>query len=162
MRDPLATLLDEAGHVTPDGRDLLVDARGRDGNRIRALDAIEGGEPRGLLAPPRLACLARLPPDARRLAHICDETGRREVQARRWLDLGARLQVSNDGGHEPIGSEGGRRLACLGGSTVMEAAVAAEDSRASGKPTPSSGSASAARAAARASAATSPRAAACS
>jgi serine/threonine-protein kinase len=51
-----------------------------------------------------------LSPDGRWLAYQSDESGRFEVYVRAWPGLGAKVQVSQNGGSEPAWSRDGREL----------------------------------------------------
>ncbi|MGH7554725.1 MAG: TolB family protein, partial [Longimicrobiales bacterium] len=52
----------------------------------------------------------RISPDGKVLAYVSDETGRREVYVTPLPGPGARIQVSNDGGEEPMWSPLGNEL----------------------------------------------------
>ena len=51
-----------------------------------------------------------LSPDGRWLAYASDESGRNEVYLRAWPGMGNKLQVSQNGGGEPMWSRDGREL----------------------------------------------------
>ena len=54
--------------------------------------------------------MPRLSPDGKWLAYEANESGRYEVYVRPFPDAGSRVQVSNQGGTEPIWSRSGRAL----------------------------------------------------
>ena len=64
-----------------------------------------------------------LSPDGRWLAYSCDESGRREVYVQAFPDLGAKRQVSTDGGDEPVWSRDGKELFYRHGDDMMAVAV---------------------------------------
>ena len=53
---------------------------------------------------------ARLSPDMRWMAYESEESGRDEVYVQRFPSLGGKVQVSTDGGREPVWSRDGRGL----------------------------------------------------
>jgi serine/threonine-protein kinase len=51
-----------------------------------------------------------LSPDGRWLAYVSDESGRQEVYVRSFPGLGGRIQVSVNGGSEPVWTRSGREI----------------------------------------------------
>jgi eukaryotic-like serine/threonine-protein kinase len=68
----------------------------------------------------------RLSPNGRLVAYISDETGRFEVYVQSFPVPGARIQVSNHGGTDPVWSPDGRHLFYVAGSTLTVAGLSAE------------------------------------
>ncbi len=66
-----------------------------------------------------------LSPDGRWLAYQSDESGRGEVYVRSWPSLGAKVQVSQNGGSEPGWSRDGRELFYRAGGGAEPVLVAA-------------------------------------
>jgi Tol biopolymer transport system component len=75
-------------------------------------------------------------PEGELLAYISDRSGRFEVWVRSYPDLEAMrpIQVSNNGGIEPVWSRNGRELFYLEGGNVMAVSVDRERELRFGKP----------------------------
>ena len=69
--------------------------------------------------------MPRVSPDGRWIAFVTNESGRDEVVVQPFPGPGGRVQVSSDGGTEPLWSRDGKRLFYRGGGLVMAATVAA-------------------------------------
>jgi serine/threonine-protein kinase len=63
-------------------------------------------------------------PDGRQLAYLSDESGRLEVYVRPMPGPGARVQISTDGGSEPMWSPNGQEVFYRAGGKVMLARIA--------------------------------------
>ena len=70
---------------------------------------------------------ARLSPDGRWIAYESDESGRYEVYVQRFPALGSKVQLSADGGTQPVWSRDGRQLFYRGGGKIMNVSVSASD-----------------------------------
>jgi serine/threonine-protein kinase len=68
---------------------------------------------------------ARFSPDGRWLAYISDESGRYEIYVQPYPGPGAKLQISTDGGTEPVWNPRGRELFYRNGNKMMVVDVAA-------------------------------------
>jgi len=91
----------------PDGRAILS----AEGGDVALLAREAGGwTSRPLLAAPAAEECASVSPDGRWLAYASNETGRDEVYLQRFPGLGAKVQVSTDGGYSPVWSRDGREL----------------------------------------------------
>jgi serine/threonine-protein kinase len=108
----------------PDGSALLA-ARVREDHDVVVFrpGAPAGVEP--LLATPFWDLEPAVSPDGRLLAWASNETGRSEVYLRAFRDGSRRLQVSTDGGDQPVFSASGRELFYRSGERVMSAAIPA-------------------------------------
>jgi len=104
--------------VTRDGRFLVYEESGGVGAEdpkeqtydLWLLPLEPHGEPRGLLRTKANERLAHLSPDQRWMAYVSDETGRDEVWVRAFLGGTASVQVSQEGGTEPLWAPDGRTL----------------------------------------------------
>jgi Tol biopolymer transport system component len=76
----------------------------------------------------------RLSPDGRWLAYTSDEPGREEVFVQPFPEAGPRMQISSEGGTEPVWSRDGRELFYLSGSRMMAVAVEAGSAFQAGAP----------------------------
>ena len=92
------------------GRELLF-TRAQDPRTGMDIYAVElpGGTPRPILAGPANEMHPDVTRDGRFLAYTSDASGARQVFVRRYPD-GADVQVSRDGGEDPIWSADGRQL----------------------------------------------------
>jgi Tol biopolymer transport system component/tRNA A-37 threonylcarbamoyl transferase component Bud32 len=67
--------------------------------------------------------MPRISPDGRWITFITDESGRNEVVVQPFPGPGGRVQISSDGGVEPVWSRDGRRLFYRTGRDVMAATL---------------------------------------
>jgi len=106
LRIPGTDLLE--GVISPDGQ-WLVYRTGR--NQDIWARRLEGDTvSRSVAAGGATAFAPRLSPDGHWVAYSSDESGVAQVYVRPFPELGARHQVSIDGGTEPVWSRDGRRL----------------------------------------------------
>jgi len=73
-------------------------------------------------------------PDGRYLAYGSDESGRREVYVRPFPGSGGKVQISTEGGVEPVWARNGRELFYRSGDKMMAAAVETKPVFAASKP----------------------------
>jgi eukaryotic-like serine/threonine-protein kinase len=73
-------------------------------------------------------------PDGRWLAYVSDESGRQEVYLRPFPGPGGRLQISTEGGIEPVWARNGRELFYRNGDKMMVVAVETKGEFAAAKP----------------------------
>ena len=129
---PEETLLTATDHIhvedwTRDGRSLLLSV---DSSATKTdiwllpLDGSAKASP--LLKTPYNERDARVSPDGRWIAYDSDETGRNEVYIQRFPSLGGKIQVSVDGGSQPVWSRDGRQLFFRSGN-VMSVSVGPQD-----------------------------------
>ena len=110
-REPV--LLSDAGlldDVSPDGRVLLV----RKNGELQAVP-IDGTGTATVVRRPASGSIdqAQFAPDGRSVAYNADETGRWEVYITSFPSSGERVQVSSNGGVQPVWRSDGRQLYCL-------------------------------------------------
>jgi serine/threonine-protein kinase len=105
--------------VTRDGRFLVYQEAGGLGTRqsdtadnydLWLLPLEPRGEPRPLLKTAANEHLAHVSPDGRWMAYASDDTGRDEVWVRAFPEGAAVMQVSQEGGTEPVWAPDGRAL----------------------------------------------------
>jgi len=109
--------------LTPDARTIVyqLDTLGAD-IYYRALAG--DTTPRPVAASPTaIETMPRLSPDGRRVAFSTDVSGRNEVVVQPFPGPGGRVQVSVNGGTEPVWSRDGRRLFYRGDGMLMAATV---------------------------------------
>ncbi len=116
---------------TPDGKTLILDVSSGKGADIAALDLEGGGEIRPLLAEPYDELHARLSPDGRWLAYTADASGRSEIYLQSYPALDRRLQVSVNGGAQPVWSPNGGEIFFRAGRNRL---MVVEFSSTSGEP----------------------------
>jgi len=95
---------------SPDGRWMLVEvADPQRRSDLFLIDALaKTGRP--LIESPFNEAAARFSPDGKWLAYHSDETGRSEVYVRSFPGLEGKIQVSANGGEQPVWSRDGRTL----------------------------------------------------
>jgi serine/threonine-protein kinase len=108
--------------MSPDGRWLLVNSLRESWDVFRvALDSERVAEP--YLNTDASEFNPRFSPDGRWVAVVTDESGRDEVFVRSFPEPSSKIQISVDGGSEPIWARDGRRLYYRAGSVLMAAQV---------------------------------------
>ena len=107
------------GVITPDGRAIVYQV---DNNiEIRALSG--DTSPKVVAASLYEENQARVSKDGRWVAFVTDESGSHQVVVQPFPGPGARVQVSSNGGTEPVWSRDGRRLFYRGNKKFMAATV---------------------------------------
>jgi serine/threonine-protein kinase len=104
--------------VTPDGRTAVAVAfLGQHSNLITV--PLDGrGKFDTLAASPFNDAYPAISPDGRWLAYVSDESGRNEVYVRTFPGFTSKLQVSQNGGSEPVWARSGRELFYRSGSAA--------------------------------------------
>ncbi|MEX2180422.1 MAG: protein kinase [Gemmatimonadaceae bacterium] len=109
---------------TPDGTSLVVRTVGGETRRdIWLWPGLTGTRLVPLLATPADEVSPALSPDGKWMAYVSNESGRAEVYIRSFPDMGSRIQVSPDGGSEPLWSPRGDELFYREGAAMMAVAV---------------------------------------
>ena len=97
--------------MSPDGKWLLYrTAPGPHNRDIYAVPLVGDRKPILLVGGPPQESHPRVSPDGKWLAYQSDESGRFEIYVRPFPNPGARSQVSNQGGAEPIWSKSGKAI----------------------------------------------------
>jgi Tol biopolymer transport system component len=73
-------------------------------------------------------------PDGRWLAYVSDESGRYEIYVQPYPGPGGKLQISTEGGTEPVWNRSGRELFYRNGGKMMAVDIATQPNFAVGKP----------------------------
>jgi len=110
-------------HFTPDGRALVVRTSGPSGRDLWRVPLDSTRVLRSLLHGPADVNGATLSPDGRWMAYVSRESGRPEVYVRPYPAMGARYQVSLEGGLEPVWSPQGDEIFYRNASAMLSAAV---------------------------------------
>ena len=96
---------------TPDGRGILVTVDSpKTGFDVLLVTLDPKPEAAPLLSDPFNESSVRISPDGRWMAYVSDESGRSEIYARSFPDLGSKIQLSLTGGQEPVWNPGGGEL----------------------------------------------------
>jgi serine/threonine-protein kinase len=107
-----------------DGKTLVLsEVLPATGWNIWTLEPDRGAGPRPFLVTPDTEAQPDLSPDGRWIAYTSDESGRFEVYARPFPGPGGKLQISADGGMEPVWSRDGRELFYRNGDRMMAVPV---------------------------------------
>ena len=129
--------IDFPGSWDPDGRRLAyaeLHEGSSSGWDIRMLDLQTGPVPDPLVATPFTDYTPMISPDGRALAYVSDETGRPQVYLRPLPNQGTRIQVSTDGGTEPVWSRRGDELFFRSGRRMLAVRVKTEGPLVAGAP----------------------------
>ena len=130
-------------HVTdwsPDGKTLILDAA-HPVTRVDVylLDASPQDarqQLRPYVASAFVEAAARVSPDGRWLAYASNESGRQEIYIQSFPTSGGKVQVSTDGGIQPVWSRDGRELFFRSNTELMVARLGAADRPSFETPTP--------------------------
>ena len=78
--------------------------------------------------------MPRFSPDGHWLAYISNESGRHEVYVQPYPGPGGKLQISAEGGTEPVWNRNGRELFYRSGDRMMAVDIATQSGFVAGKP----------------------------
>jgi hypothetical protein len=96
---------------TPDGKAILMTVDSpRTGFDVVLVTLEPKAVSRPFLAAPSNETSVRISPDGRWIAYASDESGRSEIYAQAFPDLGSKVQISLTGGQEPIWRPGGGEI----------------------------------------------------
>jgi serine/threonine-protein kinase len=110
---------------SPDGQLLaFIEVNAETGYDLWML-SLKDRKARPFLRTPFNESAPRFSPDGRWLAYISNETVRYEIYVQPFPGLGAKLQISTQGGTEPIWNPRGRELFYRDGSKMMVVDIAA-------------------------------------
>ncbi len=122
--------------ISSDGKTIVFRQHNNTTGRDIGMVRLEGErEPEMLLQTPFEEHTGMLSPDDRWLAYVSNESGREEVYVTAFPDPGGKLQISTDGGAEPMWSRDGGELFYRIGDKMMAVAIATEPQLAPGSPT---------------------------
>jgi Tol biopolymer transport system component len=98
--------------LSPDAKWLIYRTApgGRHSADIMAVPLTGDRRPVPLVTGPAIESLPRVSPDGKWLAYQSNESGRVEIYVRPFMNAGARVQVSDLGGAEPLWARSGRAL----------------------------------------------------
>ena len=141
--EPLTTAPDSTGSWSSAGRVLAIDGNaGRvlaaDGNEVAMGRDIymfrpgEGFQP--FVRTPFDEGSPAFSPDGRWLAYVSDSSGRYEIYVQPYPGPGGRVQISIEGGTEPVWARNGRELFYRSGDNMMAVEIDTRSSFSAGKP----------------------------
>jgi len=109
---------------SPDGKTLAIIRQAASDFREIAMVSVEKeAEPKRWIAGDFNAAGARFSPDGRWVAYVSDQSGRDEVYVASYPERERRVQVSIDGGSEPIWRPDGREIFFRNGDQMLAAQV---------------------------------------
>jgi serine/threonine-protein kinase len=112
------------GSWSPDGRMLaFTEADPTTGYDLWVLKLEGDRKPRPFLQTPSNESGPIFSPDGRWLAYVSDESGRQEIYVRPFPGPGGKMQISTEGGNEPMWARNGRELFYRNGDKMMVTAV---------------------------------------
>ena len=110
--------------VSPDGRQLAFTEFSRETGADIWILPLEGDHrPQPFLQTASNESEARFSPDGRWIAYISNESGRNEVYVQAYPGHAGKLQISSDGGEEPVWSHDGRELFYRNTTKMMAAEI---------------------------------------
>jgi serine/threonine-protein kinase len=123
------------GSWSPDGQEFAFsELDPTTGYDIWVLNLEGDRKPRPFLQTPSNEYGPMFSPDGRWLAYGSDESGRREVYVRPFPGPGGKLQISTEGGVQPVWARNGRELFYRDGDKMMATAVETRPVFAAAKP----------------------------
>ncbi|MFN9214218.1 MAG: TolB family protein [Gemmatimonadota bacterium] len=111
------------GVVSPDGRNLLYRTDEGTGDQQVFSMPLDKSAPPTALITKGVNWAPRFSPNGRWIAYSSDESGTAEVYVRPFPGAAGRVQVSNNGGSEPVWSRDGRTLFYRQGEAIVAARV---------------------------------------
>jgi len=123
------------GSWSPDGRVLAFsDLDPTTGWDIWLMNLESDRRPRPFLQTPSNEGGPMLSPDGHWLAYVSDEAGRQEVYVQPFPGPGGKVQISTEGGTEPVWARNGRELFYRNGDKMMAASIGTQPTLAAAKP----------------------------
>jgi serine/threonine-protein kinase len=120
---------------SPDGKTLALTFAAESGFLEVLLVAVDGEHTlRTFVQGSFNAGGARFSPDGKWVAYVSDESGRNEVYVRPYEQAGGRIQISADGGSQPVWSRSGRELFFRNGDQLLAVGMGAEPTLTPGRP----------------------------
>jgi serine/threonine-protein kinase len=117
---------------SPDGRRVAVSSGGPQTSGDIVL--IEDGKARNAVASRFQDDAGAISPDGRHIAYVSNESGRPEVYVQPLTGGGERIQVSGEGGREPVWSRDGREIFFRHGRHMLAATVEGSSPFRTGRP----------------------------
>ena len=113
--------------LTPDGRELILGTNLGTGAANISVVRLEGDSAlKPLVASDANEVAPRLSPNGRWLAYASDESGQNQVYVRPYPGPGPRVQLSDEGGTQPMWSRNGQQLFYRIGDALMSVDVRAD------------------------------------
>jgi len=119
---------------SPDGKLLVFARQLKEYNDLWVLTLAGEHKARPLIESSFDTVEAQISPDGRWIAYASKESGRKEVYAQPFPDLGGKWQISTEGGGEPRWSHDGRELFYSNGDKMMVVEIEAQAGFAPGSP----------------------------
>jgi serine/threonine-protein kinase len=121
--------------ISSDGKTIVFGQNSSTTGRDIGMVRLEGErQPEMLLQTPFDEHTGMLSPDDRWLAYVSNESGRAEIYVRPFPGPGGRVQISTEGGMQPMWSRDGRELFYRNGNKMMAVAITMEPELNPGKP----------------------------
>jgi serine/threonine-protein kinase len=119
---------------SPNGQLLAFDDTGASTGRDIWVLHLGDHKEEQFLATPFDEGAPQFSPDGRWLAYVSNESGRYEIYVQPYPGPGAKLQISTDGGTEPLWNPNGRELFYRSGNKMMAVEITPQPSFSAGKP----------------------------
>jgi serine/threonine-protein kinase len=120
---------------SPDGRAIAYTAITSEAGAHIMVESLEGNhESRAFVDVKAAAGSPKFSPDGRWLAYCANESGKSQVYVQAFPGPGAKIQVSNDGGTDPVWKRTGGELYFRYGDKMMVVAVSTASTFAAGRP----------------------------
>jgi Tol biopolymer transport system component len=121
---------------SPDGRYAAFNQMETDGSMtdVWMLPLTGDRTPRPFIKSKFMEGSGRFSPDGRWVAYCSNESGRAEVYVQPWPGPGPKIQISSEGGTDPIWSRDGKELFYRNGDQMMVVAVSTQPTFRASKP----------------------------
>ncbi|MBK5293529.1 MAG: protein kinase [Acidobacteriia bacterium] len=122
---------------SPDGKFLALSMMEQGGTFEVMMVSLQGDrKPQPFLNGPYMEMQGVFSPDGRWIAYSSNESGQNEVYVSAWPGPGGKLQISAQGGLQPLWARGGRELCYRSGTKVMAVPIENGAVLRAGTPTP--------------------------
>jgi serine/threonine-protein kinase len=111
------------GVISPDGRYLVFESGNAAGLDIWSMPLDGRRQPRPYIVTAASEGYPRFSPDGHWVAYSSDESGRAEVYVRSFPDPASRVQISADGGNDPVWSRDGKQIYYRSRGAIFAATV---------------------------------------
>jgi serine/threonine-protein kinase len=122
----------------PGDRLLVTEHSMENGSDVSWIDVSANPEPQPLLHSPFMEGEPAISADGQRIAYVSDESGRKQIYVQRMSPAGPptgpRLQVSREGGEEPVWSRSGDELFFRSGPALFSVRVSREGELSTSEP----------------------------
>ena len=124
----------QAVSFSPDGKNLVFDQSSLGRPAVWVLPMDGDREPRPLRATEFPEGAGKFSPDGKWLVYCSMESGKAEIYVQPWPGPGPKIQISSEGGMDPVWRPDGKEIFYRNGTKMMAVAVSTQPSFQAGRP----------------------------